>query len=233
MACTLMGVELFGATHIVYLAAACFIAYLCSGHSGIYLSQRIAIPKTDSPALPPDISLRNVRAMHSSPIDRITASLAGRNGADHAILNGRHESTPIQNESATMQKESTTMPHKEHRVAPREVGMIRIYLKPSDRRKQSGWRGFLNSRPLYRELVDAAKKEGFMNAVAHHTHYGFSNHGRVRAHDPETGSPNLTMCVELIAAKDRLDLFCRTYGELLIGKVIVCHPIEHWEIQTG
>lgn len=49
LACTIMGIELFGATHGVYIAMACFIAYLCSGHSGIYLSQRVAVPKTGEP----------------------------------------------------------------------------------------------------------------------------------------------------------------------------------------
>lgn len=46
LACTLMGIELFGSGHAIYLAIACFIAYLFSGHSGIYLSQRIGTPKT-------------------------------------------------------------------------------------------------------------------------------------------------------------------------------------------
>lgn len=45
LACTLMGIELFGAGHVVYLAIACFLAYLFSGHSGIYLSQRIGTSK--------------------------------------------------------------------------------------------------------------------------------------------------------------------------------------------
>ena len=45
LACTIMGIELFGATHAVPIAVACFVAYLCSGHNGIYLSQRIAVPK--------------------------------------------------------------------------------------------------------------------------------------------------------------------------------------------
>jgi H+/Cl- antiporter ClcA len=61
LACTLMGIELFGSTHAIYIAAACFIAYICSGHSGIYLSQRIAIPKTASPDLLPEMTLRKVR----------------------------------------------------------------------------------------------------------------------------------------------------------------------------
>ena len=46
LACTLMGLELFGATHGVYLATACFLAYVFSGHSGIYSAQRLAVRKT-------------------------------------------------------------------------------------------------------------------------------------------------------------------------------------------
>lgn len=45
MACTLMGVELFGGEHVLYYAIACFIAYYFSGHSGIYSSQRIGVSK--------------------------------------------------------------------------------------------------------------------------------------------------------------------------------------------
>ncbi|WP_448701453.1 voltage-gated chloride channel family protein [Mucilaginibacter sp. AW1-3] len=40
VACTLMGMELFGPEHVVFFAIACFIAYLSSGHSGIYPSQK-------------------------------------------------------------------------------------------------------------------------------------------------------------------------------------------------
>lgn len=45
LACTIMGVELFGGQYILFFAIACFTAYFFSGHSGIYSSQRIAIPK--------------------------------------------------------------------------------------------------------------------------------------------------------------------------------------------
>lgn len=48
LACTLMGVELFGGEHTAYLAAACFVAYLCSGHSGIYRAQRLGVPKFEA-----------------------------------------------------------------------------------------------------------------------------------------------------------------------------------------
>ncbi|PCE64465.1 voltage-gated chloride channel family protein [Sediminicola luteus] len=45
LACLIMGVELFGAESIVYTGLACVMAYLSSGHSGIYGSQRIGSPK--------------------------------------------------------------------------------------------------------------------------------------------------------------------------------------------
>jgi H+/Cl- antiporter ClcA len=45
LACVVMGVELFGAEPVVYFAIACGIAWLSSGHTGIYHSQRIGIAK--------------------------------------------------------------------------------------------------------------------------------------------------------------------------------------------
>ncbi|MDI3319613.1 voltage-gated chloride channel family protein [Pinibacter soli] len=49
IACTVMGVELFGGEHILFFALACFIAYFFSGHSGIYSSQKIGVAKLGSP----------------------------------------------------------------------------------------------------------------------------------------------------------------------------------------
>ncbi|WP_342628180.1 voltage-gated chloride channel family protein [Nguyenibacter vanlangensis] len=63
LACTLMGVELFGAADTVYLAVGCFIAYLCSGHSGIYLSQRIGVPKIRHPLIAGGMALRHARTL--------------------------------------------------------------------------------------------------------------------------------------------------------------------------
>lgn len=40
LACTIMGMELFGGSFVLYYAVACFVAYLCSGKAGIYSAQR-------------------------------------------------------------------------------------------------------------------------------------------------------------------------------------------------
>jgi hypothetical protein len=72
-----------------------------------------------------------------------------------------------------------------------------------------------------------------MNAVAHHTHYGFSNHGPVMEDGAELSNPHLTMCVELIGQRHELERFCEAHGDLLGGKVIVYKHLEHWSIGPG
>jgi len=51
LACTIMGVELFGSHYLIYFAIACFLSYHFSGHGGIYTSQRIGISKDGSETL--------------------------------------------------------------------------------------------------------------------------------------------------------------------------------------
>jgi len=45
VACVIMGAELFGATGIIHIGIAVFIAYTASGHRGIYHSQRVLAAK--------------------------------------------------------------------------------------------------------------------------------------------------------------------------------------------
>ena len=64
LACTIMGAELFGGTHIFYYAVACFIAYYFSGHSGIYSSQKISVSKASfEHHLVENNSLKKIRDM--------------------------------------------------------------------------------------------------------------------------------------------------------------------------
>ena len=51
IACTIMGLELFGPECVIYFACGCFLSYLFSGHYGIYGAQRIGVAKpTSAPA---------------------------------------------------------------------------------------------------------------------------------------------------------------------------------------
>jgi H+/Cl- antiporter ClcA len=57
LACTVMGIELFGSGSALYMALACFTAYLASGHRGIYGTQRIEAPKNHRAVIHPEDSL--------------------------------------------------------------------------------------------------------------------------------------------------------------------------------
>jgi len=62
LACAIMGIELFGSGAMAYFVVGCVIAYLASGHRGIYMTQRIHQPKNQIGDLQPDESLRTLRA---------------------------------------------------------------------------------------------------------------------------------------------------------------------------
>ncbi|KQT97584.1 hypothetical protein ASG60_20145 [Methylobacterium sp. Leaf469] len=117
-----------------------------------------------------------------------------------------------------------------HRVVATETGMIRIYMRPRDRvgTGRTGW--FSDGRPLYRELVAQAKAEGLMNAVAHQSQHGYSNHGPIQDDGAESLNPELTMCVELIGTREQLEGFCGRHGAQLANKVIVYKHLEHWSV---
>jgi len=62
LACALMGIELFGSGATPYLFIGCVVAYLASGHRGIYMTQRVHHPKSELVDLQPEETLRMLRA---------------------------------------------------------------------------------------------------------------------------------------------------------------------------
>ena len=112
------------------------------------------------------------------------------------------------------------------------IGMLRIYMKPRDKVAGAGsW--LAGRRPLYLELVLQAKAAGILNAISHHTHFGYSNHGKVEDEGGEVLNTSLTMCVELVASRDMLEAFCKTHEHILAGKVITYKHIERWQFVTA
>lgn len=67
LACTIMGIELFGAGALPYFAVACAVAYLFSSHRGIYEAQRIDTPKSARLAHGGAASLRDVSQWRRTP----------------------------------------------------------------------------------------------------------------------------------------------------------------------
>ena len=63
-----MAVELFGPGDAPFFAAACLLAYVCSGHTGIYGGQRIHRRKPGAATVKPGTPLRDA----VEPFDNVT-----------------------------------------------------------------------------------------------------------------------------------------------------------------
>ncbi len=75
LACALMGMELFGGGSALYLILGCVVAYLASGHRGIYVTQRIASPKAVGVDIHTDESLKTLAERRGGwlpPLPRMT-----------------------------------------------------------------------------------------------------------------------------------------------------------------
>lgn len=219
LACTIMGLELFlpgsagllNSGFVIYLALACFLAYLFSGHSSIYLSQRIGTPKIDSTEALPEVPLHVARNLHPPMVPRTSNGVRTRKVLRSSLTKGESEMTHSSS------------------VHAREVGQLRIFMMPRDRNKKKGFRGFF-AKPLYQELISAAKEHGLLNAIAQRTHYGYSGQGKILCdQSPEIPNDRLTLCVEIIGARELLESFCKSQVELLRDKVVVYEKLEHWE----
>lgn len=66
LACTLMGIELFGSGPAAYWAVGCGIAYLFSGQASIYGSQRVDSHKIAGDPLPPGTSMADLHGRKTS-----------------------------------------------------------------------------------------------------------------------------------------------------------------------
>lgn len=66
IACTIMGIELFGIEAGVFIAIACSTAYLFSGHSGVYSSQIIGSPKNSKYTKEKGLSLSEIENKRNS-----------------------------------------------------------------------------------------------------------------------------------------------------------------------
>jgi H+/Cl- antiporter ClcA/CBS domain-containing protein len=67
LACTIMGIELFGGGGALYIFLGCAIAYLASGHRGIYVTQMVGAPKSFALQVADSETLRTLAARRPGP----------------------------------------------------------------------------------------------------------------------------------------------------------------------
>jgi len=219
LACTVMGMELFGAQHGVCLAIACCSAYVWSGHRGIYAAQLIDTPKSDDLHVQVDTTLAQTRA--ARPALRI--SLLPRAGLDW-LARRRGPLPRSQNGESLMKLDG--------RMAVQKVGLVRIYLSHRDKRPARTWSERFLSRPLYQDIINQARDAGLTSATAKGMPYGFTQQGgRIEnGRHAELGVVEVHIYVELIGPREQLETFLVQIHPLIENRVIVFKEVEHWQV---
>jgi H+/Cl- antiporter ClcA len=261
LACTIMGLELFalwngdllGSGLVVYLAIACFVSYAVSGHSGIYLSQRIGTPKSQGSAFPSGLSLRMVRKTPTSLLPSAgteltvptTESPPGPTATEPAVNSTATSATSASTASsdASSSTETTPIPSSPtSEVAPRshdaqaegkdppedELGSLRIFISSTAKPppKSSGLLADWWTPPLYRQILEQATRRGDLRATAH------ASFGKMPEETDSSrsaqSSEEVMICVELSGKKKELRRFREEQRELLKGLTMLYRHAEPW-----
>jgi H+/Cl- antiporter ClcA/PII-like signaling protein len=217
LACTVMGIELFGGQYALFLALACCSSYVWSGHRGIYLSQRVDAPKTDDPQVAFENSLERLRESHPAPMLPL------------GFFTRVPRWASVKRPTISTARNGEKMTEHEAHHAVHKVGMIRIYLSAGDRMPAKSWTQRLFSRPLYQEIIDQAREAGLWGATARGMTYGFTHSGKKMADlHPDAGYVNTHIFVELIATRPQLESFFAQIKPLIANRVATFAEVEHW-----
>lgn len=119
------------------------------------------------------------------------------------------------------------------KVKAHALGKLKIYIAPADKIKhpeRTGWQK-LFPKSAYIHIVQDAKNEGILNASVYNTQFGFSNKGKIESLSVEGDNSKLTMCVELVDKREKLEAFFLRHKDALKGKVVIYKEVEYWDVE--
>ena len=112
------------------------------------------------------------------------------------------------------------------------LGKLEIYIEPAHKVRH-GERTFFRKmfpKSAYIHIIAEAKKDGIINASVHNTHSSYSIAGDIQKFSLEGDNSKLSMCVELIDKKEKLEHFFLKHKDLLRSKVVIYKEVEFWDV---
>ena len=120
-----------------------------------------------------------------------------------------------------------------HKVKTHALGKLRIYIEPSHK----VWHGDRSlfrkwfTKSAYIHIISEAKKEGILNASVYNTHSGYTGQGSIQSFSAEGDNSKLSVCIELIDEREKLERFFLKHKDLLRSKVVIYKEVEFWDIE--
>ncbi len=114
------------------------------------------------------------------------------------------------------------------KIKEQKIGKLRIFLKSGEKVESEKFIHKLFPKNKYIKILGEAKKAGIMNAHIFHTHAAFEGGSKVAHYSIEGDNRGLTVCLELIDEKDKLERFFTTHKTMLKNKTAIFTEVECW-----
>lgn len=115
------------------------------------------------------------------------------------------------------------------RIKTTKIGKLRIYLQSGETVQDKRFIRKLFPKNKFLNLLNEAKNAGIRNAHIYHTHSAYEQGGTINHYNVELNNKDLTVCMELIDEKEKLELFFSTHENLLKNKTVIYKEVESWE----
>jgi len=110
-----------------------------------------------------------------------------------------------------------------------KIGKLRVYLKTGESLKAKSLLHKIFPKNKYRQIMQEAKNMGIMNAHVFHTHAAVQKGGEITHHSVEGNTSGLTVCIELVDSKQKLEAFFKIHKELIAENTVIYKEVEFWE----
>ena len=114
-------------------------------------------------------------------------------------------------------------------IKTRELGKLRVYMTRNDKVESGKFINRIFPKKALKEIVEAAKKDGIMNANVFHSHSGYTKNGNIHSEHLEYDNAHLPLCLELIDEREKLEAFFKKHHIIFREKVVVYKTVEFWE----
>lgn len=114
----------------------------------------------------------------------------------------------------------------------RKIGKLRIYLKAGERVPAKNRISSLFSKTVYWNLMREAKKDNIMQAHVFYTNISHRRGEGIHHTTAEGDHSGLTVCLELVDEKEKLELFFKTHASVFKGKTVIYKEVEFWSLEA-
>ncbi len=110
-----------------------------------------------------------------------------------------------------------------------KIGKLRIYLKIGEKVQGDTLVQKFFSKNKYVKMLDEAKNSGIRNAHIYQTIGAYENGGKIQHYNLEVSNSGLTVCLELVDEKEKLQSFFKTHRRMFKNRTVIFTEVEFWE----